>query len=69
MAPAGSPAPVVDKWNSVINELIAQADVRQKILDTGGEIVGGSAQQMKEAYTADRARLAPLIQKSNITLD
>lgn len=69
MAPAGTPAPVVAKWNSVINELIAQADVRQKILDTGGEIVGGSAQQMKEAYTADRARLAPLIQKSNITLD
>lgn len=69
MAPAGTPAPVVAKWNSVINELIAQADVRQKILDTGGEIVGGSAQQMKEAYAADRARLAPLIQKSNITLD
>jgi len=69
MAPAGTPAPVVEKWNSVINELIAQPDVRQKILDTGGEIVGGSAKQMKEAYTADRARLAPLIQKSNITLD
>ncbi|WP_342130986.1 Bug family tripartite tricarboxylate transporter substrate binding protein [Hydrogenophaga sp. OTU3427] len=69
MAPAGTPAPVVDKWNSVINELIAQPDVRQKILDTGGEIVGGSAKQMKEAYAADRARLAPLIQKSNITLD
>lgn len=69
MAPAGTPATVVEKWNSVINELIAQADVRQKILDTGGEIVGGSAKQMKEAYAADRARLAPLIQKSNITLD
>ncbi len=69
MAPAGTPKPVIDKWNTVINELIAQPDVRQKILATGGELVGGSARQMTDAFAADRARLAPLVQKSNLSLD
>lgn len=69
MAPAGTPKPIVEKWNTVINELITQADVRQKILESGGELIGGSAKQMADAYAADRARLAPLIQKANIKLD
>jgi tripartite-type tricarboxylate transporter receptor subunit TctC len=69
MAPAGTPKPIVDKWNAVINELIAQADVRKKILDSGGEIVGGTAKQMVDAYAADRARLAPLVQKANLSLE
>lgn len=69
MAPAGTPKDVVAKWNSAINELIAQPDVRQKILDSGGEIVGGTPKQMAEQYAGDRARLAPVIQKGNIKLD
>ena len=63
MAPTGTPKPIVDKWNAVITELLTQADVRQKITDSGGEIVGGTAKQMGDAYAADRNRLAPLIQK------
>jgi tripartite-type tricarboxylate transporter receptor subunit TctC len=69
MAPAGTPNAIVAKWNSVITEMLAQADVRQKIQDTGGEIVGGTPKQMADAYAADRNRLAPLIQKNNIKLD
>lgn len=69
MAPAGTPKVIVDRWNSVINELIAQPDVRQKILDSGAEIMGGSPRQMVDAYAADRASLAPVIQKNNVTLD
>lgn len=69
MAPTGTPKSIVDKWNSVITELLTQADVKQKITDSGGEIVGGTAKQMGDAYAADRNRLAPLIQKNNIKLD
>lgn len=69
MAPTGTPKPIVDKWNAVITELLMQADVKQKITDSGGEIVGGTAKQMGDAYAADRNRLAPLIQKNNIKLD
>ncbi len=69
MTPAGTPKPIVDKWNAVITELLTQVDVKQKITDSGGEIVGGTAKQMGDAYAADRNRLAPLIQKNNIKLD
>lgn len=69
MAPSGTPKVIVDKWNSVIAEMLLQADVKQKITESGGEIVGGTAKQMGDAYAADRNRLAPLIQKNNIKLD
>lgn len=69
MAPAGTPKPIIEKWNTVITELLAQADVKQKISESGGELVGGTPKQMTDAYAADRNRLAPLIQKNNIKLD
>lgn len=69
MAPAGTPKVVIDKWNTAINELVVQADVRQKILDSGGEIIVGTPKQMAEQYASDRNRLAPVIQKANIKLD
>jgi tripartite-type tricarboxylate transporter receptor subunit TctC len=69
MAPAGTPKPIIEKWNTVMTELLAQADVKQKISESGGELVGGTPKQMTDAYAADRNRLAPLIQKNNIKLD
>lgn len=69
MAPAGTPKDIVVKWNTALNELLAQREVRQKILDSGGEIVGGTPQQMAQAYAADRTRLAPVIKNANIKLD
>ncbi|WP_048439218.1 tripartite tricarboxylate transporter substrate binding protein [Caenimonas sp. SL110] len=69
MAPAGTPKTVIDKWNAAINELVVQADVRQKILDSGGEIIAGTPRQMAEQYAADRNKLAPVVQKANIKLD
>ncbi len=69
MAPAGTPRSVIDKWNAALNELVVQADVRQKILDSGGEIIVGTPRQMAEQYAADRNKLAPVVQKANIKLD
>ena len=69
MAPAGTPKDIVDKWNNAINELIAQPDVRQKILHSGAELIGGSPKQMADLYAEDRSRLAPVIRKANIKLD
>jgi len=69
MAPAGTPKDIVAKWNTAINELIAQPDVRKKIQDSGGEIMGGTPKQMADQYAGDRTRLAPVIQQGNIKLD
>lgn len=69
MAPSGTPKEVVDQWNAQINELLKQPDVRQKILATGAELLGGSPKAMADLYAADRARLAPVIRAAEIKLD
>jgi len=69
MAPAGTPKPIIDKWNVAINELLKQPDVRDKILATGAELHGGTPQSMADLYKADRARLAPVIKAAEIKLD
>jgi tripartite-type tricarboxylate transporter receptor subunit TctC len=69
MAPAGTPKPIIDKWNVAINELINQPDVRQKILATGAELHGGPPQSMTDLYAADRTRLAPVVKAAEIKLD
>ncbi|MDM0025417.1 Bug family tripartite tricarboxylate transporter substrate binding protein [Variovorax saccharolyticus] len=69
MAPAGTPKAIVDKWNTAINELLKQPDVRQKILATGAELHGGTPQSLAELYAAERARLAPVVRAAEIKLD
>ncbi|MDM0047456.1 tripartite tricarboxylate transporter substrate binding protein [Variovorax sp. J22R115] len=69
MAPAGTPKPIIDKWNVAINELLKQPDVRDKILATGAELHGGTPQSMTDLYKADRARLAPVVKAAEIKLD
>ncbi|QHJ00362.1 tripartite tricarboxylate transporter substrate binding protein [Xylophilus rhododendri] len=69
MAPHGTPRPVVDKWNAEINALLQQADVRDKILATGAELLGGPPQALAEVNAADRARLAPVVREADIKLD
>jgi tripartite-type tricarboxylate transporter receptor subunit TctC len=69
MAPTGTPKAIVDKWNAEINELLKQPDVKQKILATGAELLGGSPKSLTDLYASERARLAPVIREADIKLD
>ena len=69
MVPSGTPKATVEKWNTEINALLQQPEVRQKILATGAELLGGSPQTMTDLYAAERARLAPVVRAAEITLD
>ena len=69
MAPAGTPAAVVERWNTEVNALLKQADVRDKILATGAEVLGGPPKALADLNAADRARLAPVVHEAGIKLD
>mgnify|MGYP003576270822 CR=1 FL=1 len=69
VAPAGTPKDVVSKWNGAINAALAQPDVRDKILDSGAEILAGTPKQLGDINAADRNRLGPVIRRANIKLD
>ncbi len=69
MAPAGTPADVVQKLNTEINKVLQLPDTREKILASGADILGGTPKEMGDLYARDRARLAPVVRDSGTKLD
>ena len=69
MAPAGTPEAAIQRINTELNKALQQPDMREKILASGAEVLGGSPQEMGALYTRDRQRLAPVVRDSGIRLD
>ncbi|WP_370590441.1 Bug family tripartite tricarboxylate transporter substrate binding protein [Xylophilus sp. ASV27] len=69
MAPAGTPPDTVQRLNAEVNRLLLMPDVREKIIASGADVLGGSPQDMARLYAEDSARLAPVIRESGIKLD
>lgn len=69
MAPAGTPAEIVEQVNTAVNRLIAEPEVRQRIIDSGADLLGGSPAEMGRFYTAERERLGRVVREANIRLE
>ena len=62
-APRGTPAAVVNKLNADLAKVLAQPDVRQRLLDLGHELAGGSPQELADFARSERQKWGPLIAK------
>jgi tripartite-type tricarboxylate transporter receptor subunit TctC len=69
IAPAGTPPAVVERLNKAVNEALKDPEVRAMIDNTGGMVVGGTAQAYGKFLDAERAKWGPVIKNANITLD
>jgi tripartite-type tricarboxylate transporter receptor subunit TctC len=69
VAPAGTPAAIVDKINAVVNQGLATPGLRAKIIGLGGEPQPRSVQDFA-AYIADQyKRWGEVIRITGVTLD
>jgi tripartite-type tricarboxylate transporter receptor subunit TctC len=66
IAPAGTPAAIVEKLNAALNEVLRTPDVKAKLEEDGATIVGGPPSQFTHALTSDMARLGPMIKAAGI---
>jgi tripartite-type tricarboxylate transporter receptor subunit TctC len=67
LAPAGTPKDIVDRYNAVFNEILAQPNVRA-ILDRQGLTArGGPPERLAELIVKDRLRWAKVIKDAAIT--
>jgi tripartite-type tricarboxylate transporter receptor subunit TctC len=66
LAPAGTPQPVIDKVAADVREVLAAADVSQRLIDQGATPVGSSPAQFKSLIDNDRQRYARIIQEKGI---
>ena len=68
-APAGTPKDIVDRYNSVVNEILASAEVREQFGKQGLVPVGGSPQQLAALIAQDLPRWAKVVKDAGITME
>jgi tripartite-type tricarboxylate transporter receptor subunit TctC len=69
LAPAGTPKDIVDRYNAVFNEILAEPGVRS-LLDKQGLIAqGGPPERLGELVAKDRARWAKVVKDAQITVE
>jgi tripartite-type tricarboxylate transporter receptor subunit TctC len=66
-APKGTPAPVVAKLNSAIQQSLARPDVKARLEEVvGGDVQGSTPDAMKTMVASEAARWTEVIKKANI---
>ena len=69
LAPAGTPADVVEKISADVREVLASADVKAKLIELGAIPAGNTPAQFQQLIAADTSRYAQVIKSKNITAD
>lgn len=66
---AGTPAPIIDKLNSTLNAIFADAEFHKKWEALGTPVVGGTAAQFGELIKTESVRLGKVVKDAGVTLD
>ena len=66
VAPAGTPKPVVAKLAAEVTRILALPDVKQKLLDTGVEPVGGTPEQFNAFIGTEMIKWAKVARDAGI---
>lgn len=66
LAPAGTPAPVIARLNTIINDALTEPRVRATLLDNGFEIVGGPPEVLGTLIRESVPRWATLVRAANM---
>jgi tripartite-type tricarboxylate transporter receptor subunit TctC len=67
--PAGTPAPIVDKYVQEIRKIVQMPDVQAKIAQLGFEPVGNTNTEFAQFLQADLQRWTKIAHENNIHLD
>ncbi|HEX9397437.1 MAG TPA: tripartite tricarboxylate transporter substrate binding protein [Burkholderiales bacterium] len=66
LAPAGTPRPVVERLNSVINAALRMDDVRSRLSGAGIEIRGGTPEQFGNVIRAEIDKWGKIVKQAGI---
>jgi tripartite-type tricarboxylate transporter receptor subunit TctC len=69
VAPAKTPAAIIEKVNADLRKIATQADFRQKIEDIGGEVASMSTKQVNDYLNGEFVRWAKVVKDRNIKAD
>ena len=69
IGPAGLPAPLAGRIHDELVRVLAQPEVRERILSDGSEPVGNTPREFREFMTADLAKWAKVVKQSGAKFD
>jgi len=69
VVPAGTPQPIIDRWNSEIARVVALPEVRQRLQDLGFDPVADSPAHFGERIKSEIAKWAKVVHDANIRAD
>jgi len=69
LAPAGTPAPVVGRLHKETVGVLAQADVRERLASSGGEVVGSTPEAFAEFIRQQLATWAKVVKASGAKIE
>lgn len=69
IAPPGLPDPIAERWVAAVNKAYRNTELRQRIIDAGFVIGGGSQEDAKTMLRTDADRYAALVRNASIRLD
>ena len=68
-APEGTPAAVVDKINTGVNEALRDPEIQKRLVEFSAEPVGGSPQDTAKYFQEETQRWKNVITSAHVTLD
>ena len=68
VAPAGTPRPIVDRLNTLINEYLKSEKGRQQLDALDMQAAGGTPEDLSAYIAAEVAKWGPVIKAANITM-
>ncbi|MGC1777290.1 MAG: tripartite tricarboxylate transporter substrate binding protein [Xanthobacteraceae bacterium] len=69
VAPAGTPAAIVDKINASVNQALHDPEIQKRLADLSAEPVGGSPRDTVKYFQEETERWKNVITSAHVTLD
>lgn len=66
LAPAGTSPEIVARYNKVLNDILAQASVREALAKQGMEVKGGAPGQLAQLIARDQPRWSKVVSEAGI---
>ena len=69
MAPAGTPAPIINKLNAALNKVLAAPDMKARLAERGAAVMLGSAMDYAKFVNNDYARWGQVIKQAGVSTE
>jgi tripartite-type tricarboxylate transporter receptor subunit TctC len=69
LAPAGTPAPIVDKLSKEVNAILRQPDIARQLAAMGATPVGSTPQEFSRHISNEIRKWAPVVERAQISIE